>query len=817
MLVWRRMYYMFLDVLLQCLVRSKIIPSNLCTAEAGINPRKPMMYLLPHHSKSDLLTLRRQCLKKGFCDPLTPLHIRGITLPRYVCIHNKPPLLPSYNKQAQSVALFQNYLELHRLNPTLDVQLVPVLVMFGRAPGRESQSNKRVSKGRLINSINKFFNVLWMGRDSFVWFSRPLSLRDIVSEHGADTFISQKLYRVACIHFARRRLAAVGPPLPVRHALFKKLLTSTALDKAIEYEASSKKISTKQATKNAFKLMDEIAAQVSYEAIRFSDRVLSWAWHHLYQGLNVFNADRVRQLAEAGHEIVYVPCHRSHMDYLLLSYVLYHQGLVPPHIAAGINLNFWPAGQIFRRLGAFFIRRKFKGNKLYSAIFREYFVELCAQGYSLEYFIEGGRSRTGRLLQPKTGTLTMTIQAMLRCGNRPITLVPIYVGYEHVLEVEDYAKELCGAEKEKEGLWKMLFGLRKLRNFGQAYVNFGVPLPLATYLSKQVPKWRDPVEAQRPQWLAKAADDIAAILMVRINNAAAANAINLFSTVLLSAHRRGLTRLQLLSQLACYLDLLRKVPYAPDITIPNLTPEAILSRAIEMNTCTVKHDTIDDLICLSRDQATLMTYYRNNIQHLFILPSLVASIICSCPGILRVQLRQKVTLLYPLLKAELFMRYSKKQILPVIDCLIRELARQGLVKIQGMLLYPANTRLYSLQLLAENVSETLQRYAITFLLLRANPEANCRTLQKSSRIMARTLALLHGINAPEFFDTAVFSVLVATLRKEEYLRDACDACDEKPSELWEILSELITPGIINTIKRAIFLACSPAMLNPLTK
>ncbi len=84
------------------------------------------------------------------------------------------------------------------------------------------------------------------------------------------------------------------------------------------------------------------------------------------------NAERVRQLAHDGHEIVYVPCHRSHMDYLLLSYVLYHQGLVPPHIAAGINLNFWPAGPIFRRLGAFFIRRTFKGNKLYSTVFREY-------------------------------------------------------------------------------------------------------------------------------------------------------------------------------------------------------------------------------------------------------------------------------------------------------------------------------------------------------------------------------------------------------------------------------------------------------------
>ncbi len=195
--------------------------------------------------------------------------------------------------------------------------------------------------------------------------------------------------------------------------------------------------------------MEEIAANFSYEMIRLTDRILGFTWNRLYQGINVHNAERVRQLAHDGHEIVYVPCHRSHMDYMLLSYVLYHQGLVPPHIAAGINLNFWPAGPIFRRLGAFFIRRTFKGNKLYSTVFREYLGELFSRGYSVEYFVEGGRSRTGRLLDPKTGTLSMTIQAMLRGGTRPITLVPIYIGYEHVMEVGTYAKELRGATKEK--------------------------------------------------------------------------------------------------------------------------------------------------------------------------------------------------------------------------------------------------------------------------------------------------------------------------------------------------------------------------------
>ena len=367
----------------------------------------------------------------------------------------------------------------------------------------------------------------------------------MADEHGTDKTIAQKLARVARMHFARQRLAAVGPRLPARQDLFNKLLASRAIAKAVEDEARSKKISHEKAQQNAIALMEEIAANFSYEMIRLTDRILGFTWNRLYQGINVHNAERVRQLAHDGHELVYVPCHRSHMDYLLLSYVLYHQGLVPPHIAAGINLNFWPAGPIFRRLGAFFIRRTFKGNKLYSTVFREYLGELFSRGYSVEYFVEGGRSRTGRLLDPKTGTLSMTIQAMLRGGTRPITLIPIYIGYEHVMEVGTYAKELRGATKEKESLPQMLRGLSKLRNLGQGYVNFGEPMPLMTYLNQHVPDWResiDPIEAVRPAWLTPTVNNIAADLMVRINNAGAANAMNLCCTALLASRQRSLTR-----------------------------------------------------------------------------------------------------------------------------------------------------------------------------------------------------------------------------------------------------------------------------------
>ncbi|WP_312656150.1 glycerol-3-phosphate 1-O-acyltransferase PlsB, partial [Kluyvera ascorbata] len=486
-----------------------------------------------------------------------------------------------------------------------------------------------------------------------------------------------------------------------------------------------------------------------------------------------------------------------------LSYVLYHQGLVPPHIAAGINLNFWPAGPIFRRLGAFFIRRTFKGNKLYSTVFREYLGELFSRGYSVEYFVEGGRSRTGRLLDPKTGTLSMTIQAMLRGGSRPITLVPIYIGYEHVMEVGTYAKELRGATKEKESLPQMLRGLSKLRNLGQGYVNFGEPMPLMTYLNHHVPEWResiDPIEAVRPAWLTPTVNKMAAELMVRINNAGAANAMNLCCTALLASRQRSLTREQLTQQLDCYLALLRNAPYAPDATAPTSSASELIDHALQMNKFEVEKDTIGDIIILPREQAVLMTYYRNNIAHMLIMPSLLASIMTQHREISREQVLSIIDTLYPMLKAELFLRWDRTELPAVVDTLIAEMVRQEMISEQDGELRINASHSRTLQLLAAGARETLQRYAITFWLLSGNPSMNRSTLEKESRTLAQRLSVLHGINSPEFFDKAVFSSLVLTLRDEGYISDSGDAEPEETMKVYQMMASLITSDVRLTIE-----------------
>ena len=156
------------------------------------------------------------------------------------------------------------------------------------------------------------------------------------------------------------------------------------------------------------------------------------------------------------HPVVLVPCHRSHFDYLILSYLFHANYLSPPHIAAGINLSFWPLGPLFRGAGAYFIRRSFEGNELYKTVFRNYLTFLIREGYTQEFFIEGGRSRTGKILTPKLGMLSAIVNAFIAGVRRDLYLVPVSIHYGRVVEEESYRRELVGAEKEKESLLSLL-------------------------------------------------------------------------------------------------------------------------------------------------------------------------------------------------------------------------------------------------------------------------------------------------------------------------------------------------------------------------
>lgn len=788
---------------LSVLVKGTSIPSN-PVEDLNIDLGKPIVYALPFRSSVDLLTLQKHALELGLPDPFSKLEINGKSLQRFVFISSRKTLLQDDDYvPSSSIEVFSELLSLHAEDSELDVQVIPATVLWGRKPGKENNQKPYL---QAMNGLEKSKAVLLAGRDCLVRFSPVVSLRYMANSHGTDSTIAHKLARVARIHFSRQKLAASGPNLPSRQALFDRLLKSAAIKKAIEDEAEAKNISIEKASKEAQDIMDEIAANFSYSLIKRGEKILGWLWNKLYQGLHISNASTVRKLAQDGHEIVYVPCHRSHMDYLLLSYVLYHEGMVPPHIAAGINLNFFPAGPIFRHGGAFFIRRSFKGNKLYSTIFREYLAELFAKGYSVEYFSEGGRSRTGRLLQAKTGMLAMTIQAMLRGMNRPVTLVPVYIGYEHVMEVATYAKELRGKRKEKENASLVIRTLRKLRNFGKGYVNFGEPIQLNQYLNEHAPEWTkdiDPMGTSKPQWMNPVVNDLATKMMTHINDAAATNALTLCATALLSSRQRALSRDSLVSQINCYLSLLKNVPYSDTFTVPKDSAEDLVKHAESLNKFLIESDTMGDIISLDRHQSILMTYYRNNIIHLFALPSLIAQMTIRQRGISIANIQKNVAAIYPFLKKELFLSYDEDQLEDVVANIINELVSQGMIVVSdgGVTINQSNSQ--ALMLLGRTISETLQRYSIALNLLAENPDLDKSDLEQKSQDIAQRLGRLHGINAPEFFDKGVFASMFATLKQQQYL-DNDGNCDiEKTQQFAKLLYSMLYPEVRLTIQESI--------------
>ncbi len=269
-----------------------------------------------------------------------------------------------------------------------------------------------------------------------------------------------------------------------------------------------------------------------------------------------------------------------------------------------------------------------------------------------------------------------------------------------------------------------------------------------------------------------------------------------------TSRQRSLTREQLIEQVECYLQLLRNVPYTPDATTPNKTPEQLLEHALQMDKFEVEKDSMGDIIILPRENAVLMTYYRNNIHHLLVLPSLITSIVLHHERISRQEIYYQVSQIYPFLKAELFMRYNDEQLRETVDTLIDELNNQKLICLRDDDMVVLNPRrIRPLQLLAAGVRETLQRYAITLSLLNASPEISRNTLEKESRILAQRLSVLHGINAPEFFDKAVFSTLVETLREEGYIdNNENDIFTTNAKKLYAVLVRLMSPEIRLTIE-----------------
>jgi len=667
-----------------------------------------------------------------------------------------------------------------RTDSVRDVMLVPTAVYWGRAPQKEGSWWRLLftENWALTSRVRKFFSVLVNGRNVMVDMGEPVSLRSLLDASPAHDQ-ARRVTRILRGTLRRQRAMRIGPDLSHRRTIVARVLRARAVRAVVAAEVRDKDGNFRPGLLQARKYAFEIAANYSHAFVQIAEKMLGRVWNRVYDGVKINHAGTLKEVSE-GNEVIYVPCHRSHMDYLLMSYIIYHQGFALPHIAAGINLNIPVVGRYLRKGGAFFIRRSFAGNSLYTVVFMKYLAAIMARGHSIEYFIEGGRSRTGRLLQPKTGMLSMTVRSFLRDPVRPVVFVPVYFGYERIVEANTYISELSGAPKKKESWLDLLMSVRVLRErFGTVHVNVGEPIRLNDLLDAQLPNWRDQRfdDDTRLPAVNAVIGTLATGIMRGINAAAAVTPINLLATCLLASPRGALPESALLRQIELYLKLLRAWPYGPRVTVTDASPAEIVDYGESLKIISRVPHKLGDIVKMSDESAQLIAYYRNNVLHLFALPSLVA---CAFIGnsMLRTEDIQRLAWrVYPYVASELFLRWREDELAKVIDGVLAALADLGVLQTNEdrsvwMRPPPDSPGALQLSMLSQATIQTIERYylAIALLLKAGSGEITQKALEQRCQLAAQRINMLYGFNSPEFFDRALFENFIDLLRERSVLK-----------------------------------------------
>ncbi|MFT7687009.1 MAG: glycerol-3-phosphate O-acyltransferase [Candidatus Azotimanducaceae bacterium] len=737
-------------------------------------------YVLHSRSIGDLLVLDHACEEGLLPRPIDS--IANIESRSFFFLGHSEGTLGRKTQREQSERM-QRLLQ-HQKSNDRSIKIVPVSLFWGHQPDKEKSIFKLIlSENWTVTSrLKKIFAGLFHPSHILVQFGKAIDLSKLIETEPAEEKQKRKLLRLLRVQFTNQKQAIIGPDLSHRRTLINSMMESSSLEAAIDLEIKTSNQSRQKVEKKAHTYAQEIAADQSYRVIRFFVVVLTWLWNKLYDGIVLSQIDTAKELAKS-YEIVYIPCHRSHIDYLLLSYVLYNNGLTPPHIAAGKNLNLPILGPLLRRGGAFFMRRSFRDNPLYKSVFDEYLNLMFNRGYSVEYFIEGGRSRTGRTLSPKTGMLSMTIRSFRRNSTKPIVFLPVYFGYERILEASTYLGELSGKTKEKESLFDLFGVLRTLKeSFGKVSVNFGEALFLTDFLNEHQAGWQDEDidydSIAENEKVSKTSRLLATTLAGGINNAVAITPINLVATAILCTPKQTIELHRLERQVDILQSLATQTSLSKVMTITNQDSTSIIQHAIKV-TGLDRISTADfgDIIQATPRTASLLTYYANNSLHVFALSSLIARIVVIKKRCLDSDIIEACNVLHPYLKAELFFSWSMDDVKEKCLRTIETMTSLELLTLDGKEYSTPcpTTDLYaSLIDLAEIIEPSLERFFIVCTLLDDDKAFSSVELEKAASGIAQHLSRIYGINSPEFFDQPLFTRFISTMDNEGCIESTND-------------------------------------------
>jgi glycerol-3-phosphate O-acyltransferase len=495
------------------------------------------------------------------------------------------------------------------------------------------------------SDVKKVFTYLWNARDLSISVGAEIPLNAFMAEYrdeGEDRIV-RRLTRALQIFLYREERLVWGPTLRSKRQVREMVLDSDDVQELVRSVAAERNVAIEKVAKEARGYFDEIAA--NFHGYYFA--VLAFffhrAWYRMFSGLEVRGLERVVETVKQ-HPIVLVPCHRSHFDYLILSYIFHENALSPPHIAAGINMAFWPLGPFFRGAGAYFIRRTFEGNPLYKTVFRKYLEYLIREGYTQEFFIEGGRSRTGKILTPKLGMLSAIVNVFVDGVRRDLYLVPVSIHYGRIVEEEAYKQELLGGAKEKESFGALLKARSVLRQkYGTVYVTFAEPISLDAALGDRRERFQqavaDPtIEEEKRHFIQK----LGFRILREVNDAAVAGATSISSTVLLAAPEAAIRHSDFVTAARALTELLIHKNVALTASLHRNIENFYESLNFLQNGKLIEwmKDRDGDIIHAPAEKRLILDFYKNNSIHFFLIPSLVAHALRR--GVPRSEMREAV-------------------------------------------------------------------------------------------------------------------------------------------------------------------------------
>ncbi|MBP1687652.1 MAG: Glycerol-3-phosphate O-acyltransferase [Deltaproteobacteria bacterium] len=511
-----------------------------------------------------------------------------------------------------------------------EVFLVPLALTRGRGfRRRESRLATLVySVQEAPGEIKRLVSLLWNARETSLSLGSEVPLAQFMREFRpeGEARVVRRLARVLQIVLYREERVVLGPELLPKRTVRQMVVQGEELRTLIHRLAGERNQPESQLWRTAERYFGEIAANFHSTYFSFLEFVFNRVWPRVFRGFEYQGLEKVADCVRR-HPVVLVPCHRSHFDYLILSYLFHANYLSPPHIAAGINMSFWPLGPLFRGAGAYFIRRSFEGNELYKCVFRNYLTYLIREGYTQEFFIEGGRSRTGKILTPKLGMLSAIVNAFIAGVRRDLYLVPVSIYYERVVEEEVYQRELGGAEKEKESFWALLKARTVLRKkYGTVHVAFADPISLSALLGEGIERLRlgtgDPaIEEERRRFTQK----LGFRILRDVNAVTVVGATSVSATVLLGLPHAACRYAEFLRAAQTLLRFLRRQEVRITGTLERNAEDFKENLAFLETAGLIQRLPGDDaVIHVPPEKRLILDFYKNNSIHFFLVPALLS-------------------------------------------------------------------------------------------------------------------------------------------------------------------------------------------------